>query len=107
MTTLEEPIYSPPEEKRKLALAMVLRPGLQCAMQVEVPYYASDVGREVSLCIDTTYNIGPFYFMPTTYIRNDVFHRDFSVQVVVNNRLERVLAECVWYCSGTEMGHPG
>ena len=37
---------SPPDEKRKLALSLVLRPNLQCAMQVEVPYYASDVGRK-------------------------------------------------------------
>ena len=34
-----------PNDKRKLALSMVLRPNLQCAMQVEVSYYGSDVGR--------------------------------------------------------------
>ena len=39
----------PPDEKRKLALSLVLRPDLQCAMQVEVPYYASHIG-EKDIC---------------------------------------------------------
>ena len=40
----------PPEEKRKLAKAMTLRPGLTCADQIEVPYYGeSNVGRK-DLC---------------------------------------------------------
>ena len=34
----------PPDENRKLALALILKPNLQCAMEVEVPYYANDIG---------------------------------------------------------------
>ena len=36
----------PPAEKGKLANSMVIRPNLQCAMQIEVPYYSSNVGRK-------------------------------------------------------------
>ena len=35
----------PPDENRKLALALILKPNLQCVMEVEVLYYASDIGR--------------------------------------------------------------
>ena len=35
-----------PDEKRKLALVLQLRSDLQCAMQVDVPYYASDIVRK-------------------------------------------------------------
>ena len=41
----------PPEEKRKLAKAMVIRPRLSCGDQIEVPYYGDNdiVGRK-DLC---------------------------------------------------------
>lgn len=39
----------PPTEIRKLALSMALRPNLQCAMQIEISYYGSDIGRK-DLC---------------------------------------------------------
>ena len=38
-----------PSDTRKLALSMVMRPHLQCAMQIEICYYGSDVGRK-DLC---------------------------------------------------------
>ena len=36
----------PPTENGKLANSMIIRPNLQCAMEIEVPYYSSDVGRK-------------------------------------------------------------
>ena len=40
----------PPNEKRKLAKSMVLRPNLACAWQIELPYYGADgIGRN-DLC---------------------------------------------------------
>ena len=38
-----------PAEKRKLAVSMVLRPNLQCAMPIEICYYGADIGRK-DLC---------------------------------------------------------
>merc|ERR1712002_133313 len=38
-----------PAEKRKIALSMVLRPNLQCAMPIEICYYGADIGRK-DLC---------------------------------------------------------
>ena len=35
----------PPNEKGKTAQTLCIRPNLQCAMQVELPYYGSEVGR--------------------------------------------------------------
>ena len=37
----------PPTEKRKMA--MILRPNLSCAMEVEIPYYGAQLGR-TDLC---------------------------------------------------------
>ena len=36
----------PPSENQKVANLMIIRPNLQCSMQIEVPYYSSDVGRK-------------------------------------------------------------
>ena len=35
----------PPSEKAKTAKTLCIRPSLQCAMQIEVPFYGSEVGR--------------------------------------------------------------
>ena len=35
----------PPSEKGKTAQTLCIRPNLQCAMQIELPYYGSEVGR--------------------------------------------------------------
>ena len=35
-----------------------------------------DTSKRCVLCLDTTYNIGPFYVTPTTYTRKDVLHRE-------------------------------
>ena len=35
----------PPDTKSKTTGTFSMRPSLQCAMQIEVPYYGSDVGR--------------------------------------------------------------
>ena len=39
----------PPTEKRKMAISIILRPNLSCAMEVEIPYYGAELGR-TALC---------------------------------------------------------
>ena len=36
----------PSSENQKVANSMIICPNLQCSMQIEVPYYSSDVGRK-------------------------------------------------------------